>query len=146
MQRFDDEQGKRRLLNIENMKVRDVKDYYSQFPDLENDKRVEKMKKLKDKIKSKISYEWYLAIKTKEGKIIGKIEVFFMKPDIAFVTIAIPNESKSRKYGEEAIDQFVKICREKKYSSTVELDRDNPIIERYIHSHDNIKDYKIEVA
>ena len=146
MQRFDDEKGKRRLLDIENMKVRDVKDYYSQFLNMEKEERIEKMKKLKDKIKSKIPYEWHLAIKSKEGKMIGKIEVLFMEPEIAFVTITIPDERKNRKYGEEAIDQFIKICREKKYSSTVQLDKDNPIIERYINTHDTVKDYKVEVA
>lgn len=131
--RFEDQDGKRRLLDLANMKVSDAEEFYLQV----EGKTQKDVTKLKQRIKDsqhKDSTISLLAIKTKEGKIIGMLEIFDMKYS-AYVTISIPNERMSYKYGEEAIDQFLKICKKKHFFESVEIEKDNAIVERYVKNH-----------
>lgn len=140
---FDNRIGKRRLLDLKNMDVNDAENYYLQVSDtkeIDISEFKERIKKAKNP-KSCISI---LAIKTKEGKVVGKMEIFDMK-STAYLTINIPNESWSFKYGEEAIDQFVKICKKRQYFKIIEIEKNNPIIERYVTSR-GITDYQIRIA
>lgn len=109
--RFEDQDGKRRLLDLANMKVSDAEEFYLQVEG-KNQKDVTKLKQRIKDSQHKDSTISLLAIKTKEGKIIGMLEIFDMQYS-AYVTISIPNERMSYKYGEEAIDQFLKICKKK---------------------------------
>lgn len=151
MQQFNNETGIRRLLNIENMEVNEVKDYYLQFLDLEPEEKEDRESKLKQQIiqsKKDNFYEWILAIKTKDGKIIGKIEVLEMGANKAFFTINLPNKSWKMKYGVEAVKQFIKICSENKYFSELELDNRNSIIQRYVEAYKSkgfLKEYIIDI-
>ncbi len=152
MQQFDDQKGERRLLDIKNMKVREVADYYLQYLELEQDEKNKRKSQLKERIKQNKKVkpcEWILAIKSKDGKIIGKIEAMDMGNRIVFVTINLPNKSWKIKYGVEALDQFIKICKENKYFSKIQLEKYNSIVEKYVETHkkdDEIKSYEIEVA
>jgi len=131
--RFEDQDGKRRLLDLANMKVSDAEELYLQV----EGKTKKDVTKLKQRIKDsqhKDSTISLLAIKTKEGKIIGMLEIFDMQYS-AYVTISIPNERMSYKYGEEAIDQFLKICKKKHFFESVEIEKDNAIVERYVKNH-----------
>lgn len=131
--RFEDQDGKRRLLDLANMKVSDAEEFYLQV----EGKKQKDVTKLKQRIKDsqhKDSTISLLAIKTKEGKIIGMLEIFDMQYS-AYVTISIPNERMSYKYGEEAIDQFLKICKKKHFFESVEIEKDNAIVERYVKNH-----------
>lgn len=131
--RFEDQDGKRRLLDLANMKVSDAEEFYLQV----EGKTKKDVTKLKQRIKDsqhKDSTISLLAIKTKEGKIIGMLEIFDMQYS-AYVTISIPNERMSYKYGEEAIDQFLKICKKKHFFESVEIEKDNAIVERYVKNH-----------
>ena len=112
MQQYDDNKGKRRFLDIENMNENDVSEYYLQNLKLKEEEKQNRKVELKKRIRQNNSYEWILAIKLKDGKIIGKIEVLEMGNKTAFVTINLPNKSWKIKYGTEALDQFIKICKE----------------------------------
>lgn len=147
MQQFDDSKGERRFLDIKKMERKDVGDYYLQHLGLTQEKKHFREEELRKKIKqSKMedSYQWILAIKFKEGRVIGKIEVLETGEDSAFVTINLPNKNFKLRYGEEALDQFIKICEENHYFSTIELEKNNSIVEKYILKHG--LGYKIEVA
>ncbi len=131
--RFEDQDGKRRLLDLANMKVSDAEEFYLQVEG-KNQKDVTKLKQRIKDSQHKDSTISLLAIKTKEGKIIGMLEIFDMQYS-AYVTISIPNERMSYKYGEEAIDQFLKICKKKHFFESVEIEKDNAIVERYVKNH-----------
>lgn len=131
--RFEDQDGKRRLLDLANMKVSDAEEFYLQVEG-KNQKDVTKLKQRIKDSQHKDSAISLLAIKTKEGKIIGMLEIFDMQYS-AYVTISIPNERMSYKYGEEAIDQFLKICKKKHFFESVEIEKDNAIVERYVKNH-----------
>ena len=149
MQQFDDKQGERRTLNIKTMTPKEAEDYYLQFLEMEvskKDKEVDELKKrIKENKKKKEPYEWILAIMSKDRKVIGQIEVLDMGSSKAFFTINIPNENWILKYGTEAIKQFCKICREKQYFSTIELEKGNDIVEQYIKLY-NKESYIEEIA
>lgn len=144
MQQYDDNKGKRRFLDIENMNENDVSEYYLQNLKLKEEEKQNRKVELKKRIRQNNSYEWILAIKLKDGKIIGKIEVLEMGNKTAFVTINLPNKSWKIKYGTEALDQFIKICKENDYFSKVELEKNNSIVERYMKEHDK-SSYEIEL-
>lgn len=132
--KFDDNDGKRRLLDLANMKVSDAEEFYLQ---VEGKTKKDDVTKLKQRIKDsqhKDSTISLLAIKTKEGKVIGFLEVFDMQHS-AYVTISVPNERMGYRYGEEAIDQFLKICKKKHFFESVEIEKDNAIVERYVKNH-----------
>ena len=147
MQQFDASKGARRLLDIKNMEVKEVKEYYLQhlkLSDVERNNRILQLKKRIIRAKKPGFYEWILAIISKDGKIIGKLEVMDMGNQTAFVTINLPNKSWKTKYGEEALDQFLKICKENHYFSKLELEKGNSTVEKYIKKHG--LNYEVEVA
>lgn len=143
MQQYEDLKGKRRELDIVKMEVEEVKEYYLQYLELsekEKDNRESELKRRIIRSRKEGFYEWILAIKSKDGKIIGKIEVLEMGMNKAFLTINLPNKNWKRKYGIEAVKQFIKICKENRYFSEIELDNKNSIIQRYIKAY-KTKDY-----
>jgi len=148
MQQYDDSRGERRLLDIKLMNVEDAKDYYLQFHN-DDKKREQKTKELEERIERNavISevFEWVLSIKLKTGKLIGKIEVLSVGNSTGFITIKIPNESSSLKYGVKVIDQFIEICRENNYFSKIQLEPNNEIVERYKKAY-NKEENVIQVA
>jgi len=149
MHNFNDQKGVRRLLDITNMTRSDVKDYYLQFFSMKPEEKEAKMEKLKEEVIHRKDYKWILVIKSKNGKVVGKIEVFeLVKNETAYVTIEIPNENWIHKYGTEAIHEFLKICKENNYFSAVEMEARNEIVERYIRSvpEDKKEGYLIKIA
>lgn len=147
MQQYEDSKGKRRFLDIEKMKENEVSDYYLQNLELSRGERIKREIQLKTKIRQNNSYEWILVIKLKDGRVIGKIEVMEMSNNAAFVTINLPNKNWKMKYGIEALDQFIKICKENAYFSKIELEKNNSIVKRYIKAHDEVSyEIKLDVA
>jgi len=149
MHNFNDQKGVRRLLDITNMTRSDVKDYYLQFFSMKPEEKEAKMEKLKEEVINRKDYKWILVIKSKNGKVVGKIEVFeLVKNETAYVTIEIPNQNWIHKYGTEAIHEFLKICKENNYFSAVEMEARNEIVERYIRSvpEDKKEGYLIKIA
>lgn len=154
MQKFDDLCGKRRMLDISNLKVEEVEDYYLQEINVSEESKKQKTEWLQAEIKSaenqKITDKWILAIKSKDEKMIGMIRVWEVEPEQAFVKINIPNGNWISKYGKEALDQFVKICKEKKYFSIIEFERENSIVDQYRNMEQNRRNesigYKITIA
>lgn len=139
MREFDNRIGERRRLNISNMERNEVKDYFLQFFSMDSAKKEKEEQRLKEEIKDReeslVRYKWILAIKSKEGKVVGKIEVFeLIKDQRAFLTIEIPNENWIYRYGTEAIHEFIKICKEQLYFSELELEAKNKIVDSYLHS------------
>ena len=111
MQQFDDNKGERRLINIANMKEEEVKDFYNQYYQYTKEQKKDYEQKLAKqirKLQTKKPSKWILAVHSKEGKLVGKIEVKPLEEtQIASFQIQIPNENWVRKYGLEAIDQFL---------------------------------------
>lgn len=142
MQQFKDEV--RRTLNIRNMQVKDVENYYLQFTKMKKSEKIQAICELEERINQAKSYEWILAVTSRDGKIVGKIEVLELSSTTAFFTIELPSNRKL-KYGIEAIDQFLKICKENGYFSEIELQAKNEIVEKYKEVHSQ-KDYIIKVA
>lgn len=135
MHKFDNQRGVRRLLDISNMKVIEVGDYYLQFFSMDSAKKEMQIQELKERIKNLEEYQWILTIKSKDGKIVGKMEVFELSENqTAYVTIEIPNKNWVCKYGPEAIHEFLKICRENQYFTEVELEARNKIVDVYMNS------------
>lgn len=131
MKCFDNSKGVRRRINLRNMREDDVHFYVSQFLDIDDHERKQKERELRRNI-SKKSFCWTLAIETKSGDIVGIVCVKETAPLCALVTVEFPNNGLlTLTYGEEAIDQFLKICREDRSFYEVELEEGNPIIERY---------------
>ena len=149
MRQFDNAVGKRRRIDISIMKASDAEDYFLQFLSLGEKEKKRKAAMLSDRLadnswKNDVR-QWYLAVKDKAGQIVGKIEVYPSARGNGFFTIEMPNEQWILKYGDEAIDQFIKVCKEKKYFSTIEFDKDNRIIEHYRKVHD-MKTYELKIA
>lgn len=145
MQQYDDSKGIRRELDIVKMEVEEVKEYYLQYLELSEKEKNDRENELKRRIirsKKDGFYEWILAIKSKDGKVIGKIEVMEMGPARAFFTINLPNKNWKIRYGLEAMKQFMKICKENNYFSVIELDKNNSTVQRYIKAYG--KKYKID--
>ena len=148
MQKFDDEAGVRRRLDLCNMKVSDTEDYFLQFLTIGKKEKKHLAAELSERLSNNSCddgvKQWFLSVKDKSGQIVGKIEVFPAKED-AFFTIEIPNNQWILRYGDDAIDQFIKTCREKGYFSKIEFDRENPIIDHYRKVHD-IQSYIVKTA
>ncbi len=148
MQQFDDNKGERRLINIANMKEEEVKDFYNQYYQYTKEQKKDYEQKLAKqirKLQTKKPSKWILAVHSKEGKLVGKIEVKPLEEtQIASFQIQIPNENWVRKYGLEAIDQFLKICKENKYFQEIRI-MPEPITEQYKNMH-NMKNYIVQVA
>jgi len=148
MQQFNNQNEERRTLTIVNMTLMDAGNYYKQIRELEKDVRVQKIRVLKERIKQNKKnpnfYEWILAVKSSEGNVVGKIEVLSMGNNVAFVTISVPNNTCIQKYGIEAIEQFVEVCRKNKYFSEIELDINNKIIEEYRNVHNQVITIKFD--
>lgn len=148
MQQFNDSKGKRRLVNITNMKKEEAKEFYYQFPQIPEEERKKFIVKLKNQIKrnhTQNPYKWILSIHSKWGKLVGKIEVNpLAEEQKVCVHIQICNDSWVMKYGMEAIDQFIKICRENKYFKEIQLAPD-PVTEQYKNMH-AMKNYIVKVA
>ena len=151
MQQFCNKWGKRRMLNICQMTVKDVVPYYEQFLDLTDLEKLKKGSDLKNRIDvwkgRKEHFYWVLAIKSKDNKLVGKLDVFEMSNDRVSVSIEIPNENWVYKYGTEAIDQFIKICKENHLFKEIEFIARNEIIEIYRKQHEmKEKEYIINIA
>ena len=133
MQQFDNNVGKRRRIDLCVMKASETEDYFLQFVSMDAEKKKKKAAMLSKKLADNAAdvKQWYLAVKDKSGQIIGKIEVQPAAEDEAWFTIEIPNEQWIQKYGDDAVDQFVKICKEKEYFSVIRFDENNRIIEHY---------------
>lgn len=153
MQRFNDDKGTRRLLDIKNMQANEVLTYYLQVKGMHKKQDKKQLEQAVNWMKHEIEdvsawqdvNKWILTIKSKDHrKLIGVIKVFEMKPEEAFVKIHIPNENWVFKYGTEALDQFVKICKEMQCFSTIEFETDNEIVERY-RVQRKMETYKIEI-
>lgn len=135
MQKFNDSFGARRLINLTSMTVEEAKDYvFTQFYGEPKEKKTQMARTLKKRIKGLAMqkdevYEWILAIHTKEGKLIGKMEVYSADNITASIRIEVPNKMKVQ-YGVEAIKQFRKICEEQKLFKRIELES-NEITERF---------------
>lgn len=143
MQNFCNKWGIKRRLNIQEMQEREAEDYYDQCFSLPKEEKRRKKRELQDRIrqekgKTEVS-GWILAIKDKSSKLVGKIEIFDMGNKKAYLSIEIPNESWTIRYGTEAIDQCIKICFKQKVFEEIELDSKNTIIESYKKQHE-IKD------
>lgn len=135
MIQFDDTSGKRRRLNIRNMKKDDVSNYCLQFFSMKEKEKLDTERELQEKIENN-EERWVLAITSLNGDIVGKMEVEEVGPKVGSLVVEIPNASLVRHYGTEAIDQFVKICRERKYFSKIELEKNNLIAQRYRTIHE----------
>lgn len=147
MQKFDDEKGKRRLINLSNMKEEDAEKYFVQCRGLPEELQKQCTEELRGQIKKideGIALGWILAINLKSGKLIGKMEITSIDGVEASLRIQIPNENWILKYGLEAVDQFVKICKENHYFEKIEL-VSCAITEKYRKDH-NISSKVIEVA
>lgn len=135
MREFNDELGIRRRLIISNMTVQDAEDYYSsQFYSEPKEKTSQKTRALKKRIKGlaqeKPVYEWILAVKTLDGKWIGKLEIYSADSETASLRVEIPCERKIYEYGVDTIKQFRKICQENSWFKRIELE-ENEITQRY---------------
>lgn len=137
MQNFNDEWGKKRIVTIQNMTSEDVRDFYLQDKTSTSKTKERKIRDLKQHIREikqnkKEAMRWILSIKDKRNKIVGKIEIFDIGVKKAFISIEIPNESWRVKYGTEAVNQIIKICKQHKCFDIIELEAKNEIVESYI--------------
>ena len=135
MQKFNNGYGVRRLIIISSMTVEEAEDYvFTQFYREEKEKQFQMARTLQERIKileqQKEVYEWILAIHTKEGKLIGKIEVYSTDDVTADIKVEVPNKVKKIMYGVEALKQFRKICEEQKLFKRIRLEPDE-ISERF---------------
>ena len=125
----------RRRIILRPMKLHEVGDYCKfQYYDLASDKQVEKVVNLCEKLKD--NSRWTIALQTHEGKLIGILDVEELSTGKAKASIEIPNEMMAFNYGFEAVDQFLKVCRERHYYAEVELETQskNRIMKNYIRT------------
>ena len=148
MQQFNDKQGKGRLLNISNMKEEEAEELFEQN-NIPEELKVQCAKELKKQIhrltKEGDYLEWILAIRSKEGKLIGRMEVTSFDEKVASLKIQIPNANYISKYGIEALEQFIEICKNNHYFVKIELDSNNYIAKSYIRRK-SLKSTEIDVA
>lgn len=148
MQKFNNQNEEKRTITIVNMTLQDAQDYYKQIEKLETNVRIQKIKKLKERIKQNKKnpnfYEWILALKSSEGKVIGKLETLSMGNNVAFITINLINGNCAKMYGVEAVEQFVEVCRKNRYFSEIELDTNNTVIEEYRKVHNQVIKVSLE--
>ena len=131
------------------MRADEVAQYYEQFLDLSEKEKSIKKSQLKSRLISKKNQtelsDWVLAIKGKDDKLIGKMEVFDIGEKKCFLSIEIPNDNWVIKYGTEAIDQFIKICSKQKLFNSIEIEARNDIVELYRKQHE-MDEYVIRIA
>lgn len=128
MQQFDISVRRRMILRP--MLMKEVGDYcVYQCHKLTFDKIVEKIENLRKKVADK--EKWTIALQTHEGNVFGILEVEEISSGKAKASIEIPNEGLMYAYGDDAVDQFVKVCKERKYFSEIVLD-DNKIMNKYV--------------
>lgn len=148
MQHFDDKQGEGRLLNISNMKEEEAEELFNQnnIPlDLKEQCALELKKRIHKLAKEGDYLEWILAIRSKEGKLIGRMEITSFDEKVASLKIQIPNASNISKYGIEALEEFIEICKNNQYFVKIELDKNNYITKSYIRKK-SLKSTEIYVA
>ena len=125
------------------MSQKDIRFYCSQFSGINRFQKQKKERELRRIISKK--FGWVLAVETKSGQLIGKIEARETAPLCVSVTVEFPNKTIIPEYGEEAIDQFLKICKETHAFFEIKFEDGNPIIERY-KSKRSITDDVITIA
>lgn len=75
---------------------------------------------------------YYLAVYDVNKKMIGLIYVYESKnKKVAHIDVSVPNECMERKYGKEALHQFVKCCLERKIYDYICLNEENSIAIAY---------------
>lgn len=125
MQQFDNTKGKRRLLSISNMTEKEAEVFYNQFPRVPQEVKEQCTEELQKQIRrtqeNDFPLEWILAVYSRDGKLVGKIEVSSIQGQEASLVIEVPNQDWVLKYGIEAVDQFLKISRENDYFKQIEL-------------------------
>lgn len=130
----------RRRLKIRSMKEEDVEFYYNHFNLSEEEKkqRVKETKKMVRKSIDSTPDKMLILIATElenDNKLIGTILTKNIGTSRISMHITIPNESKEWAYGNDLIDQFIKICKEEPFFQSiryVKLDKENPTIRRYM--------------
>lgn len=148
MQKFNDKQGEGRLLNISNMKEEEAEELFKQnnMPlDLKEQCALELKERIRKLAKEGDYLEWILAIRSKEGKLIGRMEITSFDEKVASLKIQIPNASNISKYGIKALEEFIEICKNNQYFVKIELDKNNYITKSYIRKK-SLKSTEIYVA
>ena len=108
--RFD-----RRTLNLRSMKEKDAEELCFQAEAMSGAERERKTHLLRDMVRNSpdnINSKAVLTIEEKDtAKVIGII-ITERAQYVMFATVIIPNEQNILKYGYDAVDQFIKVCKE----------------------------------
>lgn len=148
MQRFDNEKGKGRNVDILNMREEEADIFYSQFEGLPAELQQSCADELKGQIRksNQNTSDWILVVHSKEGKVIGRIEVTSFDDKEAAVRIHIPKKDIALKYGMEVVEYFLQICKDNRYFEAVELET-TPVAVMYCRSRmNNARRVKLNVA
>ncbi len=145
MQKFCNEWGKRRRINLKSMTEREARQYASCFSNISKKQEIDLIKRIKENNNAQGEIcKWILSIQDPSEKIIGKIELFDMGTKKAYLSITIPQKSWIMKYGNEAIDQIIKVCKEHKCFESIELECNNPIIKGFIENYASVYEFSEE--
>lgn len=148
MQRFDNEKGKGRNVDILNMREEEADIFYSQFEGLPAELQRSCADELKDQIRksNQNTSDWILVVHSKEGGVIGRIEVTSFDDKEAAVRIHVPKKDIALKYGMEVVEYFLQICKDNHYFETIELET-TPVAAMYRRSRmNNARRVKLNVA
>lgn len=148
MQRFDNEKGKGRSVDILNMREDEADIFYSQFEGFGAELQQSCAEELKSLIRegNQNDSQWILVVHSKEGEVIGRIEVTSFDNKEAAVRIQIPKKDIAVKYGIEVVEHFLQICKDNHYFEAVELET-TPVAAIYRRSRmDNARRVKLNVA
>lgn len=113
---------KTRRVTIRKMNKKDYEEYQTQL-------KIHNTVK-DDKINKKINFE-YLTILNEDKKMIGIIQVDDLGDKQAYIEISVPNDAWNRRYGTEALHQFIKCCEERKIYKKLYLKAENTIVQKY---------------
>lgn len=141
MQKFRDEWGIKRRLDLQTMTEKEAKEYCIKFKDVSVNVKKALIERIRKNVDNQKPCEWILAIKDKSGKVVGKLEIFDIGNQKAFLSISIPYYPWKQRYGTEAIDQIIKICIEQKTFDEIELEYNNQIMKDFVEKYSSIYDF-----
>lgn len=142
---------KRRRIIIRDMTQEDIQKFYMQFFDWTDDQKKDAarniQKQIKDICKKKEIGKRILLVTDNSGsKMIGKIEVQDLNDNSAKIDIQMPNRSLTMMYGDEVLDQFIKVCTEKRLYSKIYINKECSIVSNYMQKRETAVTDVINIA
>lgn len=132
MQRMLEKEG--RHVAIRTMRKRDVKPYYDCFLNVPNKERKEKIKYVEKFLEKQCEEDpsFLFAVENEDKRPIAVIRCTCLENCEGMVELFMFNQMYEFRYGNEILDNFIRLCQEEQLYDALLLRLTIPVIQRYV--------------